>query len=417
MLCNMMKLLRANRHFEHGLLAVLAGLSALLIASCDTGLNGVTKDCPECPEMIDMPAGKFLMGTAEEDRLIDPRTGKPAKNDGPQHEVNLPAFQFGRTEVTVGQFAAFIEDTGHETVSECMEFSKPGGFTISDATRWSDTGFEQFDDSPVVCVSYYDAQAYADWLAKKTGQPYRLPTEAEWEYATRAGATGHYFWGDAVADGCDFANVRSSGAYTISKRQVKADELGFPCDDGYVHSSPAASFGANNFGLYDTQGNVWEWVQDCNHKNYEGAPTDGSAWREDDCQFGIIRGGSYLNLVERSTVTVRAGRPRSGAATNMGFRVAVGADNASARLEGVEVWVSRPQEPASRGERLFNENCAACHQNRDRFEGLYGKTEEALFTAIKNGGNNVMSMPAFGPRMTDGEIVEVSRYVIEQNGW
>ena len=355
------------------------------------------------------------MGTAEEDRLIDPRTGKPAKNDGPRHTVNVPDFAIGTYEVTVAEFAAFIDESGHQPVKECMEFSKPAGFTISDAYNWQNTGFPQADNNPVVCVSFFDAQAYAQWLADKTGKPYRLPSEAEWEYAARAGATGPYFWGDQAASGCNFANVRSKGAFTISKRQVKADELGFPCDDGQIHSSPAGTYAPNDFGLYDTQGNVWEWVTDCNHKNYEGAPADGSSWQEDDCQFGVIRGGSYLNLVERSSVTVRAGRPRSGAATNMGFRIALGTstDNSVATTE----WNNRPQEAASRGEELFNENCAACHQNRQAFEGLYGKSEDELFSAIKNGGNNVMSMPAFAARLNDEDILSISRYVIEQNGW
>jgi len=394
--------------------ALLTG--AILLSGCSNpqDKNGFS-DCDSCPAMTSLPAGSFLMGTAESDRLIDPRTGKPAKNDGPQHKVNIAPFAIGTYEVSVAEFSAFADATDHETYEECMEFSKPGSFTISDKTSWDNTGFEQTADEPVVCVSYFDAQAYANWLAEKTGKPYRLPSEAEWEYAARAGATGPYFWGSDTASACDYANVRSTGAYTISKRQIKADEKGFPCDDGFVQTSPAGSFKPNAFGLYDMQGNVWEWVTDCNHKNYEGAPTDGSAWQEDNCQFGVIRSGSYLNLTERSSATVRAGRPRAGAASNMGFRVAMGASD-NIQLAATE-WNSRPDNAASEGEALFNDNCAACHQNRDQFQGLYGKDEETLFETIKNGGNNAMSMPAFGPRLSDQEIREVSRYVVEQNGW
>jgi len=397
---------------------LLALFSVLLLSACTGTRNGAQashSDCAGCPAIIHIDGGTFLMGTAAEDRLTDPRTGKPATNDGPQHEVTVPPFSIAQHEVTVAQFAAFIDATNYEPVGKCMEFSKPGGFVISDEFSWDKPGFPQTANEPVGCVSYYDAEAYAAWLASVTGENYRLPTEAEWEYAARAGSTGPYFWGNQETLACDYANVRSSGADTISKRQIKADANGFPCDDGYTHTSPVASFKPNALGMHDVQGNVWEWVSDCNHKTYEGAPNDGSAWTEENCQFGVIRGGSYLNLVERSSVTVRAGRPRSGAASNMGFRVAKGGNSTTTAT--ASEWNDRPDNAASPGEELFNDNCAACHQYRDQFEGLYGTTSNELFKAIKFGGNNVMSMPSFGPRLTDDEIQLITNYVIEQNNW
>jgi formylglycine-generating enzyme len=396
------------------LLALSNALTGCFSNNSDTA-SLAYRDCAQCPLMIDLEASRFLMGTAEEDRLIDPRTGEPATNDGPQHTVQVPAFSIGQFEVSVAEFAEFVTATGYETVDKCMEFSKPGGFSINSDTQWNATGFSQSDNAPVGCVSLYDAQAYTQWLSLISGQNYRLPTEAEWEYAARGGASGPYFWGNTEADACAYANVRSTGANTISKRQVEADEAGFPCDDGFVHTSPAGSFAPNAFGLYDVQGNNWEWVADCNHKDYVAAPTDGSAWAEDNCQFGVIRGGSYLNLVERSSVTVRAGRPRSGAATNMGFRVVKGAGSTTLAVDAT--WNDRPDTAASPGAALFNDNCAACHQNRDAFAGLYGKDSTTLFNAIKNGGNNVMSMPAFGSRLTDAEIRTLADYVVEQNHW
>ncbi len=372
-------------------------------------------DCPQCPLITDLSGGTFLMGTAEADRLTDPRTGKPATNDGPQHEVRVPAFSIGVFEVTVGEFADFIAATGYETVGKCMEFSKPGGFSITADARWDDTGFDQSDRHPVGCVSMFDAQAYTDWLSTVSGKNYRLPTEAEWEFAARAGATGPYFWGTSEADACDYANVRSNGANTISKRQVKADEAGFPCDDGYRDSAPAGSFAPNAYGLFDVQGNNWEWVADCNHKSYAGAPTDGSAWLDDNCQFGVIRGGSYLNLVERSSVTVRAGRPRSGAATNMGFRVVKSEQSYALPLSQPKATAAA--DTTSDGAILFKDNCAACHERSTGFQGLYGKTQDELFDSIKNGGNNVMSMPAFGPRLSDADIKLLADYLIRQNNW
>lgn len=398
-------------------------MPALVLAGCtaqpvDTG-PAYFRDCAYCPEMLTIPAGSFLMGTAVEDRLIDPRTGEPATNDGPQHTVSFAQpFAIGRYEVTIGEFAEFVAATGHETVDRCMEFSKPGGFSIRKGINWQNTGFLQWPNQPVVCVSYYDAAAYAAWLSEQTGKPYRLPSEAEWEYAARAGATGPYYWGNEAAAACDYANVRSAGADTISKRQVEADKKGFPCDDGFRQSSPVGSFKPNALGLYDMQGNAWEWVADCNHKDYEGAPVDGSAWLEDDgkaCRFGMIRSGSFLNLVERSTVTVRAGRPRSGGATNMGFRVALGENGATTSER--QDWRPEDASDASAGAQLFADNCAACHINSRDFEGLYGTSRADLIDAISGGGNNTMSMPAFEGRLSAPEIAAIADYLRRSNGW
>lgn len=404
------------------LMHLLLIIAAVFAASCSsqkdndpTANSAIQRDCESCPLMIPVNSGEFQMGTAVADRLIDPRTGGPATNDEPQHSVRIEAFSIGIYEVSVREFAAFITATEHATANKCMDFSKPGGFTISTERSWQNTGFIQGGNEPVGCISFYDAQAYTEWLSYITGKNYRLPTEAEWEYAARAGNTGPYFWGNTEDNACDYANVRSTGADTISKRQVEADKAGFPCDDGFVHTSPAGSFMANAFGVYDMQGNNWEWVTDCSHKNYAGAPNDGSAWTEENCQFGVIRGGSFLNLVQRSSVTVRAGRPRSGAASNMGFRVVKG--TTASKLVAAVAWKDETNDASGKGGQLFNENCAACHQERDEFEGLYGKDEETLFTAIKFGGNNVMSMPAFDQQLSDADIRVLVNYVRSQNGW
>ncbi len=171
----------------------------LILTGCapDTNEGGITdgaqafRDCDTCPLMVTIPAGRFEMGTAVEDRLTDPRTGKPATSDGPQHEVRFAEpFALGKYEVTVDEFAAFVADTGYETTDRCMEFSKTDSFSFSADLDWNDVGFAQAGTQPVVCVSFFDARAYADWLSTQTGKNYRLPSEAEWEYAARAGATG-----------------------------------------------------------------------------------------------------------------------------------------------------------------------------------------------------------------------------------
>lgn len=406
-------------------LALLAASPAL--AGID---EPVVKDCDACPVMIMVPAGSFMMGTAVEDRLIDPRTGKPATNDGPQHEVIISKpFAIGKYEVTVDEFAAFVAATGYKTSGGCMEFSPEASFTISGQFDWDNPGYEQTSDSPVGCVSYYDALAYTKWLSDKTGQDYRLPTEAEWEYAARAGSTGPYHWGSDRMQVCRFANVRSPGAHTISKRQAESDRIdGFPCDDGMPLVSPAGSFDANAFGLHDMQGNHWEWVEDCNHKDYVGAPTDGSAWRDDEdakqgCQFGVIRGGSYLNLVERSSVTVRAGRPQSGRATNMGFRVVRGSESARNATIGVAAEAKVGANKAaskisgSNGADLFRQNCSACHMVPTAYRGIYGTDQASVESTIRSGGNNVMSMPAFGELLSDEEISALASFIRSLNGW
>ncbi len=398
-----------------------------LLTACTSDPTGEFRDCENCPAMVELPGGPFLMGTAEADRLIDPRTGKPAKNDGPQHEVTVPPFALGKYEVTVDEYGAFVAATGHRGTGGCMEFSTPNSFTTTTEVDWDDPGFEQADDAPVGCVSFFDALAYADWLSELTGEPYRLPTEAEWEYAARAGATTPYYWGSDPTLACEYANVRSAGADAISARQAESDLAnGFPCDDGVVQSAPVGSFKPNAFGLHDMQGNAWEWVADCIHKDYNGAPADGSAWLDDTpCQFGVIRSGSFLNLVERSSTTVRAGRPRSGRATNMGFRIARGdggaipptyADSAAPGQAGTgRSGADRIDD--SRGAELFADNCAACHVDNYVFKGLYGTDQASLVRTIRDGGNNVMSMPAFADTLAPEEIEEIATYLRRRHNW
>jgi formylglycine-generating enzyme required for sulfatase activity len=383
------------------------------------------RDCADCPLMIELRPGSFLMGTAEEDRLIDPRTGKPASNDGPQHRVDIEyPFALGKYEVTTAEFGTFVSATGYKPEGPCMEFSPPESFSISGDTTWSQTGYPQTERSPVVCVSYYDALAYVDWLSERTQHNYRIPSEAEWEYAARAGSNLPYFWGDSRDATCSYANVRSPGADTISDRQANADKQdGFPCDDGFVHSSPVGSFAPNAFGLHDMQGNAWEWVADCNHKNYVGAPADGSAWLDArGCQFGVIRSGSFLNLVERSSTTVRAGRPREGRATNMGFRIARDNQTAAGRqdIEAASDWADTSTKDFGKGDsgaELFQNSCSACHVRHDDFRGAYGTSQQDIENTIRNGGNNIMSMPAFGQVLADADIRALAIYIRQKNGW
>jgi formylglycine-generating enzyme required for sulfatase activity len=154
--------------------------------------------------------------------------------------------------------------------------------------NWRRPGFEQTGDHPAVCLSWNDAVAYADWLTKETGRPYRLPSEAEWEYAVRAGTTTSRFWGDDPNGACTYANVADRSAEARFPGGAVHD-----CDDGHVFTAPVGSFKPNPFGLLDIQGNAWEWVQDCWNDGYEGAPADGSAWTDGDCGRRVLRGGGW----------------------------------------------------------------------------------------------------------------------------
>ena len=228
------------------------------------------RDCADCPEMVVVPPGSFLMGSPEGEQG---RSGR----EGPQHNVLIPrALAIGRTEVTRAQFARFVADSGHKF---------DGG-----GCDWENPGFAQSDDHPVVCVNWHDAHAYSQWLARKTGKNYRLLSEAEWEYAARAGQQTAYYWGEAFdPQGCKYANIADATA----KKTVDVFSSYAHCDDRQAHTAPVGSYLANSFGLHDMIGNAWEWTQDCWNDSYTGAPENGDAWSEGDCGRRVPRGGSW----------------------------------------------------------------------------------------------------------------------------
>jgi formylglycine-generating enzyme required for sulfatase activity len=158
-------------------------------------------------------------------------------------------------------------------------------------TSWRSPGLVQTDSHPVLCVSWNDARAYAQWLSKKTGKRYRLPTEAEWEFAARAGSPAARYWGDDPVQACRFANVADQ-----SRQQTWGFGQKHECTDGHYFTAPAGGYVPNRFGLYDMLGNVWEWTEDCANASYAGAPSDGSAWLAGDCAQRMLRGGSWSTV-------------------------------------------------------------------------------------------------------------------------
>ena len=206
---------------------------------------GYSEQSVPMPEMVVIPAGSFLMGCGE---------GKDCQgSEKPSHEVQVDTFALSKYEVTFEQYDAFADATGRE--------------------RPNDEGWGR-GNRPVLNVYWEDAVAYAKWLSEQTGENYRLPSEAEWEYAARAGTVTRYSWGDSI--GVNRANCYECGSEWDNKQ-----------------TAPMGSFPPNAWGVHDMHGNVWEWVQDTWNRNYEGAPTDGSAWENEKEEKRVLRGGSW----------------------------------------------------------------------------------------------------------------------------
>ncbi len=262
--------------------SMIGGLFVLVVGGAfpDTALPGETfRDCPECPEMVVVPAGSFMMGSP---------SGEAGRydNEGPQHQVTIPAaFAVGKYEVTFAQWDACVSDGG------CSGYLP------------SDEGWGR-DDRPVISVSWEDIRDYIRWLSAETGKPYRLLLEAEWEYAARAGTRTRYSWGDGVGSG----NANCNGC-------------GSQWDDRMT--APVGSFAPNTFGLHDMHGNVNEWVEDCWHGSYRGAPSDGAAWTSrGDCGRRVLRGGSWSLLPRVVRAAFRLRSYTDERIYDLGFRVA-----------------------------------------------------------------------------------------------
>jgi formylglycine-generating enzyme required for sulfatase activity len=235
------------------------------------------RECSECPEMIVVPAGSFTMGSPASE------TGH-RDNEGPQHTVKI-ARQFA-----VGQFALTFEEW-----DACVADGGCNGYKPDDYGRGRGR-------HPVINVSWDDAKGYVAWLSKKTGKTYRLLTEAEYEYAARAGTKTAYPWGDDIGRGN--ANCDGCGSQWDGKQ-----------------SATVGSFPANGFGLYDMLGNVWEWTEDCTDNSYNGAPADGSAWTGGNCDNRVIRGGSWLYSPVVLRPVHRDGTASGYQTIDLGFRV------------------------------------------------------------------------------------------------
>jgi formylglycine-generating enzyme required for sulfatase activity len=290
-------------------------IALLVLVPPGTSLAQIQKDrefqeCPVCPIMVGIPSGTFVMGSPRSE------SGR-FDSEGPQHSVAIKAFALGKYDVTSEEFLTFLRETGYQPAA-CnpildMKWHSPGhGRAYSpyygEPLRW-----------PAVCLDWRDAEKYIAWLNVKVriehpatatdlaNGPYRLPTEAEWEYAARAGTTTARWWGNDV--GIGKANCNGCGSKWDNRLLADVD-----------------SFAPNPFGLYGMLGNAWQWTADCWHPNYVRAPQDGSAWTDKDCKRYVIRGGSWDNLPTFVRSAARSGSGPGGGeydySSLTGFRVA-----------------------------------------------------------------------------------------------
>jgi formylglycine-generating enzyme len=259
------------------------------------------QDCPDCQTMVVIPAGKFVIGSSAEERAREGVAATFAQHEGPQREITLARpFAIATTETTRAQWARFVADTKRPIPTECADYNAEEdgwGGTKGKLVNWQKPGFAQTDEHPAVCISYQDAADYAAWMAKKTGLGYRLPSEAEWEYAARGGTATARPWGDSVTPICAKANIMTSGTYAaINQAESWTDEL--LCSSKNSWTVPVASYDANPWGVYDMLGNVWEWVSDCAAPDHSTLPTDGKPQTTGgDCNARLTKGGAFHSRV------------------------------------------------------------------------------------------------------------------------
>jgi formylglycine-generating enzyme required for sulfatase activity len=281
------------------------------------GVHEHFKDSEVGPEMVVVPAGAFRMGEDED--------GASSESEGPAHLVTIARpFAIGRCCVTVSEYRSFVEATGHATVDPI--FSLSGQFlalgdlvvTTKAGRTWRRPGFTQTDNHPVVGVSWRDANAYVTWLSASTRRPYRLLSEAEWEYAARAGSSHRYAWGQVIT------RARANFDDNPELRRRNPTAWRYQARRG---TCPADYFDPNAWGLSNMHGNVAEWVEDDWHDTYVGAPADGSSWLSGQGEgnavpIKVVRGGGWTSTASDVRSAARSNKLASSAAAWIGFRVA-----------------------------------------------------------------------------------------------
>jgi formylglycine-generating enzyme required for sulfatase activity len=272
------------------------------------------KDCTECPEMVALPAGEFMMGSPRNER------GRQGVEGLPRRVVIAKEIAVGKFEITVDQFSAFVTETGMTVSDLCHVMVDVAGARPvwgPPKASFRQPGFEVTGSQPVVCVSWHEAQAYAVWLKRRTGKPYRLPTEAEWEYAARADASTAYSFGDDETALCAYAKFADLGSRLGWGGTCRSHIAAYG-------PLPVGSLKPNRWGIFDMHGNAWEWVEDCWTPIATEIPTDGSAFsRPGSCEVGVTRGGGWAAGSSRLRSATRWPTRATSQYHNLGFRVAL----------------------------------------------------------------------------------------------
>lgn len=271
------------------------------------------------PELIVIPSGRFMLGAVGKDRKA-PASEKPA------HAVAFQrAFAMTRTEITVDAFAVFIASSAYQTQAD-----RAGGSEIFDLAsgrlirasgvnwRLDHVGKPARGDYPVLHVAFADAEAYAQWLSRRSGHRYRLPSEAEWEYVLRAGTETVYPWGEKPKQ-LEKGNLTGSGDLFPNGRNWRNAISGY--SDGYWALAPVRRYSSEAWGTFDMLGNVSEWVGDCWHENYRRAPANGEAWVNAGCSQRVIRGSAWLSSIDQSRGSFRMGMDAERTNARLGFRL------------------------------------------------------------------------------------------------
>jgi len=262
-------------------------------------------DCAHCPVLVGLAGGDTVLGSSDPSA---PAAERPATAQ------RLAPFSLAKREVTVGLVRRYEAETGNRIPRGCFVWTADGRMRKDAAAYWGAPGYSVTDSLPAACLNWEDAGRIADWLNATAGGGFRLPSEAEFEYALKAGGDGIYPWEGGAAAACRHANAADSSARFRWRNTA--------CADGAADIAEGGSYPANAFGLYDLSGNLWEWTGDCWNGSHEGAPADGRARTRGQCASRVLRGGSWDDPPENLRVTYRVGIPATRRQANVGVRLA-----------------------------------------------------------------------------------------------
>ena len=373
------------------------------------------RDCRACPAMVVIPASTFMKGSSQDEpgRFDDRRNHDEDDVPGPggsKVEVSVARFALGAFEITNGEFQAFVEETGYEMPGGCWaHLHGDGTWSRYPEAAWNHLG-RPFDVThPASCIDWYAANAYTRWLSLRTGAPYRLPTESEFEHALRAGSTTRYHFGDDQEALCRYGNVIDAALNAIYPAATT-----LRCDDGYAYAAPVGQFEPNAFGVYDMTGNVFEWLADCYEPSYANAPTDGSALLVEPCEARSLRGGSWAYLLSSLRSADRSDDPPDALFDGVGFRVARDLDVAVAPLPDWDLRVYEDREHGfsflypARLERSENDGYVAFAEDPRDMSYIEGVPSMVVNVTPNNPTATVTALAEAFAKSMVGEVVEVA---------